>query len=52
MNKKEFYKLKAENLLRVFQVTYDTMEEYNAQVTLMAFNLQEIAEESRCLRND
>ncbi len=42
---KEFFETKAENILRLFQVIYDSQEERDAQVFLMKFNLKEIVKE-------
>lgn len=43
----EFFQTKAENLLRLFQVIYDSKEERDAQIFLMKFNLKEIVKEHK-----
>jgi len=46
----EFFETRAENLLRLFQVIYDSQEEYDALLFLMKFNLREIVEEHKELQ--
>jgi len=46
----EFFETRAENLLRLFQVIYDSQEEHDALLFLMKFNLREIVEEHKELQ--
>ena len=46
----EFFETRAENLLQLFQVIYDSQEEHDALLFLMKFNLREIVEEHKELQ--
>jgi len=46
----EFFETRAGNLLRLFQVIYDSQEEYDALLCLMKFNLREIVEKHKELQ--
>ena len=46
----EFFETRAGNLLRLFQVIYDSQEEHDALLFLMKFNLREIVEEHKELQ--
>jgi hypothetical protein len=50
MTEKEFFETKAKNLVRLFQITYDSQEEKDARVFLMQFNLKEIVKEHKELQ--